>query len=98
MRSVIPMLLAAAVYVGVRHCYNQKVDKKLVVEALIFSLVASVVMYIYHNTYGYEYFDNNHGEMCPPGYIKVDDPINSGQRVCKPDPAGKSVMNNVLEK
>ncbi len=95
MRQLIPMLLAAAVYVGVRSCcYNQKIDKKLVIESLIFSLVASVVMYVYHNTYGYEYFDNNHGEMCPPGHIKVDDPLNAEQRICRPDPQGNALLHS----
>jgi hypothetical protein len=94
MRQLIPILLAAAVYIGVRYCHHQKIDKKLAIESLIFSLVASVVMYVYHNTYGYEYFDTNYGDMCPPGHIKVDDPLNAEQRICRPDPQGKAVMHS----
>ncbi len=94
MRHLVPLLLSASVYVGVRHfLHHQRVDKKLWVEAGIFALIASVVMYIYYNTYGYEYFDNNHGTP-PPGYIKVNDPLNPEQMIFKGDPRGNSLLKS----
>jgi hypothetical protein len=99
MRHLIPMLLSACVYVAVRHCmHHQKVDRKLITEALIFSLVTSIVMYIYYNTYGYEYFDTTFGNTCPTGHIKVDDPMNSSQQTCKPDPRGNALLKSPPEK
>jgi len=98
-RHLIPMLLSASVYVGVRHfMHHQRVDKKLVVEALIFSLVAGLVMFVYHNTYGYEFFNTNYGNTCPPGHIKVDDPLDLKQQTCKPDPRGKELMKSPPKK
>jgi len=94
MRSLIPMLLSASVYVGYRHyLYHQKVDKKLIMEALFFSFIVGIVMFIYHNTYGYELFDTNYGNTCPPGHIKVDDPLDLNQQTCRPDPRGNSLMH-----
>jgi hypothetical protein len=55
-------------------------------------------MYFYQNTYGYEYFDTTFGNTCPPGHIKVDDPINPNQQTCKPDPRGKSLLKSPPEK
>jgi hypothetical protein len=95
MRHLTPMLLAAAVYVGYRHyCCRDRVDKKLLMEALLFSLITSVIMYIYHNTWGYEYFDTSFGNTCPPGHIKVDDPMDSRQQTCRPDPRGKTLLKS----
>jgi len=99
MRHIIPMLISAAMYVGFRHyCCRDRVDKKLWMEALYFSLLVSVVMYFYQNTYGYEYFDTTFGNTCPPGHIKVDDPINLNQQTCKPDPRGKALLKSPPEK
>jgi len=99
MRHIMPMLISVVMYVGFRHyCCRERVDKKLWMEALYFSLLVSVVMYMYQNTYGYEYFDNNHGEMCPPGHIKVDDPVNAKQKICRPDPRGKDLLKSPPEK
>jgi hypothetical protein len=94
MRHLVPLLLSACVYVGYRYyCCRERVDKKLWMEALLFSLIASVVMFLYHNTYGYEYFATTFGNTCPPGHIKVDDPMDMKQQTCKPDPRGNSLMH-----
>jgi hypothetical protein len=99
MRHLIPLLLSASVYVGVRHyLHHQRVDKKLWMEAGTFALIASLVMYVYHNTYGYEFFDTTFGDTCPPGHIKVDDPMDPKQQTCRPDPRGKELLKSPPEK
>lgn len=99
MRHLVPMLLSVGVYVGFRYfMYHQKVDKKLLMEAALFSLVASLVMFMYHNTYGYEYFATTFGNTCPPGHIKVDDPMDMKQQTCKPDPRGNALMHSPPKK
>jgi len=90
-----PLLLSWATFVLVRHyLYKCRLDKQLVTEGLVFSVIAYVVMYVYHQYMGYEFFDTNHGDQCPSGFIKVDDPINSGQKTCKPDPQGKALLSS----
>jgi hypothetical protein len=99
MRHIMPMLISAGMYVGFRHyCCRERVDKKLWMEAFYFSLLVSIVMYIYQNTYGYEYFDTTFGNTCPPGHIKVDDPMDPKQQTCKPDPRGNSLLKSPPEK
>jgi hypothetical protein len=99
MRHLLPMLLSASVYVGFRHFFHhQRVDKKLWMEALFFSFLAGTAMFIYHNTYGYEYFDTTFGNTCPPGHIKVDDPMDMKQQTCIPDPRGNQLLKSPPEK
>jgi len=85
MRRLGPVVLSWLIYVAFKNMYShQRVDKKLLLEALYFSLITAVLMHVYLQMFGYIEGMTTFGSTCPNGYIMVDDPMDSKQQTCKP--------------
>jgi hypothetical protein len=85
MRRLGPVIVSWVVYVLFKHLYcKESLNKKLYIEALLFSLVTSIIMHIYLQVFGYIEGMTTFGKTCPNGHIMVDDPLNKEQQTCVP--------------
>ena len=85
MRSLIPSLLVAVVYVAFRRYYtkDKQLKPRLFMEAASFAFFTYVVMWVYRQYWLREGM-STFGKTCPNGYDEIPDPSNSQQTTCVP--------------
>ena len=84
MYHLVPAVLVALVYTGFRMygTRDRRLTKSLMMEALGFAVCSYIVMWVYRKMF-LENFDT-YGDECPNGFVRVPDPLNSGQTSCVP--------------
>jgi hypothetical protein len=94
MNGLVPGLISAAIYLAFqKYAAKRQLGKNLYLEALAFAVVTYAAMWGWRTYMGYEGMANTHGDVCPDGYIKTRDPMNSQQTTCVPNPSGRATYN-----